>query len=138
MGAFLFLDEIAEVRKLESVTGFFTLRGTEEFLKDHFEGFPVMPGVLLLEALKQAASHLLLVSKSANGSMYRFLEARDLKFGKFVKPGDVLRIFARLVKEEGPAHFFEARADLVERTSKGSVLGKALSANFVLVSLLER
>ena len=63
---FGFIDKISEVEKDQSITAFFTLKGSEEFLQDHFEGFPVMPGVLLLESLKQAAT--LIIGGWANGA----------------------------------------------------------------------
>ncbi len=59
MSVFSFVDRIVEFKKNESLTAHFTLRGDEEFLEDHFNGFPVMPGVLLLEAVKQAAAAFL-------------------------------------------------------------------------------
>ena len=124
MTAFCFIDQVAEVKKGESLTAFYTLRGTEEFLQDHFEGFPVMPGVLLLESLKQAASRLVALSGGTPPPFFRLAKAEEVKFGQFVRPGSLLKIFVRKLKEEGRFVFFEGRIDLEKR--------KALSANLVL------
>lgn len=115
---------MAEVKKGESLTAFYTLRGTEEFLQDHFEGFPVMPGVLLLESLKQAASRLVALSSGIPSPFFRLARAEEVRFGQFVRPGSLLKIFVRKLKEEGRFVFFEGRIDLEKR--------KALSANVVL------
>ena len=100
-------------------------------MKDHFSEFPVMPGVLLLEVLKQAACVLLAQPGGGNGSsLYRLAEAGAVKFGKFVRPGSTLKAFVRLVRKEKTAYCFEGRLDLVR---EGSPQGKALSAEFRLV-----
>ena len=94
MDHFLFIDEVTELKKNESVTAFFKLKGSEEFLSDHFPGFPVMPGVLLLETLKQAAVRML-----PDGN-YRLKDVKNVKFGQFVKPGAELQVQAQLVSRE--------------------------------------
>ena len=131
MSAFSFVDKIAEVEKDQSITAFFTLKGGEEFLKDHFEGFPVMPGVLLLESLKQASSLMLGGWEKSESSDFRLDEVQEVKFGQFVRPGNLLRIAARVVKKEGQKVFLEGRMD---RKGEHNVsLGRALSASFSLV-----
>lgn len=128
MAAFGFIDGITELKKNESVTAFYTLKGTEEFLKDHFSGFPVMPGVLMFETLRQAASWLLAVSGDFEEPYFRAAGAENLKFGQFVRPGSRLEIFARLLRKQGDRRFFEGRIDLA-----GDSPRKALTADFTLV-----
>ena len=111
MTAFCFIDKVAEVKKRESLTALYTLKGAEEFLQDHFEGFPVMPGVLLLESLKQAASRLMGLSGESKPPFFRLARAEEVKFGQFVRPGNLLKIFVRQLKEEGCFVFFEGRID---------------------------
>ena len=130
MNVFCFIDRIAEIRKNESLTAFFTLKGSEEFLKDHFDGFPVMPGVLLLESLRQAASAFLVLSGDLEETFYRFSQVDAVKFGQFVKPGSVLKLWVHLLKKEGHEIFFEGRIDLL---SNGVFSGKALTVNFSLL-----
>lgn len=131
MGVFSFIDRIAEVEKDQSITAFFTLKGDEEFLKDHFEGFPVMPGVLLLESLKQAASLLLSGWEKSDPCSLRLDEVEEVKFGQFVRPGSLLRVVARVVGKKGPRIFVEGRMDLMGEHQVS--LGRALSASFSLV-----
>ncbi len=129
LSVFCFVDEVLEVKKNESLTASFTLRGDEEFLQDHFDGFPVMPGVLLLESLKQAASKLLEFSEVFKTAFFRLAAAEEVKFGQFVKPGNNLKIFVKLLKREETFVFLEGRIDLVSETASPK---KALTANFVL------
>lgn len=127
--SFSFLDKVAEVKKNEEVTAFFSLKGDEEFLKDHFEGFPVMPGVLQLEALKQAAVRLLSESQSQPVWTYRLTEARDVRFGQFVRPGSRLKIHVRLIRQNGAQASCTGRIDLMQ---DGAPAGRSLSADLEL------
>ena len=129
MGVFSFVEEVSELKKSQSITAFFTLKGTEEFLLDHFEGFPVMPGVLLLESLKQTAALLLDASGKGPGP-YRLTDAPLVKFGQFVKPGGCLRLWVSWVREEGDRVDFEGRANLMNGGTEGP---KALQAAFSLL-----
>lgn len=129
MSAFIFLDEILELVGNERLTATFTLKGDEEFLLDHFKDFPVMPGVLLLEALKQASSRLLVKTPGFSGPFFRLAEVSDVKFGQFVKPASRLEISTRLVETRERRATMEGRIDLV---SEGGSRRKALTASLVL------
>ena len=131
MSVFSFIDKVSEVEKGQSITAFFTLKGDEEFLLDHFDGFPVMPGVLLLESLKQAACALL-ADGSKNGSFYRLQAVHEVKFGQFVKPGSRFEIKVRRIRNEGDRIDFEGRARLIEAEAPGA---RVLQAEFSLVPL---
>ena len=131
MGIFCFIDSVSEVKKNESLTAFFMLKGNEDFLKDHFTGFPVMPGVLQLESLKQAATRLLWESM-AEKPHYRFQTIGSVKYGQFVKPGSLLKIFIRLLKKEHQISYFEGRIDLADGQQQ---VGRAILADFTLVGV---
>jgi len=64
----------------------------EEYLADHFPTFPVLPGVMMLEALTQAAGWLLHRRHNFAKSMAVLKEARNVKYGNFVSPGNFLRV----------------------------------------------
>lgn len=127
LSVFGFIDEVSEFKKDESLTAIYTLTGKEEFLKDHFKGFPVMPGVLLLETAKQAAASLLRLS-DGQGKQYRLKNAEEVRFGQFVKPGSKLKIFVRLLKNGSGTSDFDGRIDLAD-----APFGKALTATITLV-----
>ena len=128
MSVFSFIDQVLEVKKGQSITAFFTLEGTEEFLLDHFEGFPVMPGVLLLESLKQAAVRLLDASLK-DEKLYRLTKVPSVKFGQFVRPGSRLRISVDWVGEKEGRMDFKGRINLMNGNIEGP---KALQAVFSL------
>ena len=130
MSAFCFIDRVSELKPNESVTAIFYLKGDEEFLLDHFEGFPVMPGVLQLEMLKQAAFKLL-ESPGEPKKNYAMTAAQGIKFGQFIRPKDTLKATVRLIKNQNHQSSFEGRLDLIDSVS-GDFKGKAVSALFEL------
>ncbi len=75
----------------------------EEYLQDHFPDFPVLPGVMMLEAMVQAAREL--VSPKAPGMRLVLGQVRALKYGKFVRPGRAIRIEVTLNKIPGDGTF---------------------------------
>jgi 3-hydroxyacyl-[acyl-carrier-protein] dehydratase len=70
----------------------------EEYLADHFPSFPVLPGVMMLEAITQAAGWLLHVRNDFAKSIAVLKEARNVKYGHFVAPGNFLRVDVELLK----------------------------------------
>lgn len=126
MSAFSFVDEVSEVEKGQSITAFFTLKGSEEFLLDHFDGFPVMPGVLLLESLKQAACRLL---EQEGPGRYRLAAVKEVKFGQFVKPQSRFEMNVRLTGRRDGRVDFTGRAHLNEAGQRGA---RVLQAEFSL------
>jgi 3-hydroxyacyl-[acyl-carrier-protein] dehydratase len=77
----------------------------EEYLADHFPTFPVMPGVLMLQALVEAGAWLLRVTEDFRYSVIVLREARNVKYGTFLEPGKTLEVTAELVEnaEDGDA-----------------------------------
>lgn len=79
-----------------SITTIKMVSRSEEYLQDHFAGFPVLPGVFMIESLVQAARTLL----ERNGQQDRVVlgGVRAVKYGTFVKPGQLLRVQVELIK----------------------------------------
>jgi UDP-3-O-[3-hydroxymyristoyl] N-acetylglucosamine deacetylase / 3-hydroxyacyl-[acyl-carrier-protein] dehydratase len=73
----------------------------EPHFQGHFPGFPIMPGVLQLEAIAQVAGILLFVKEKQAGKPSYFMAANDVKWRKPVRPGDTLVIDVRLTKHRG-------------------------------------
>jgi 3-hydroxyacyl-[acyl-carrier-protein] dehydratase len=131
LSVFSFIDRVEDVHSDGSLTAYFTLTGNEEFLLDHFSGFPVMPGVLMLEALKQASRRYLEMAEGP-GTGWRLSHASGVKFGQFVRPGGTLRVTTRLSKSDAAQRHFEGRIDLLGPS--GETAGRALAAAITLSS----
>ena len=80
----------------------------EEYLGDHFPTFPVLPGVMMLEALTQSAAWLLHRRHRFAKSFAVLKEARNVKYGNFVAPGNSLRVEVDFMKETPAGASFKA------------------------------
>jgi 3-hydroxyacyl-[acyl-carrier-protein] dehydratase len=80
----------------------------EEYLADHFPSFPVLPGVMMLEALTQAAAWLMHRRSGFARSMAVLKEARNVKYGNFVAPGNHLRVEVEFLKQTEAGAGFKA------------------------------
>ncbi|MEM6365654.1 MAG: 3-hydroxyacyl-ACP dehydratase FabZ family protein [Planctomycetota bacterium] len=92
------LDRITELSPGKSIAAQRTLRPDEEYLEDHFPRFPVMPGVMMLEALHQAGVWLIRMSPHFDQSVVLLREARNVRFGDFLSPGETLDVEAEIIK----------------------------------------
>jgi 3-hydroxyacyl-[acyl-carrier-protein] dehydratase len=107
---FLLLDRILEVTQ-ESIVGLKNVTINEPFFQGHFPGEPIMPGVLIVEAMAQAGGILglsLLTDRKAN-AIY-FMGMDRVRFRKPVRPGDQLIIKVRLLKQKGTIFKMQAEA----------------------------
>lgn len=84
------LDRITALELGKSITAVKCLSLSEEYLKDHFPRFPVMPGVLMLESMFQASMWLVRATNEFEYSSVVLREGKSLKFQGFVQPGDSL------------------------------------------------
>ena len=112
---FSLIDKIDSLEPGKRIVASKSLSLAEEYLQDHFPNFPVMPGVLMLEALTQASAWLIRVSDDFAHSIVVLKEARNVKYARFVQPGQTLVITAEIIKEEG---------NLITLKAEGSVEGK--------------
>ena len=92
------IDRIDELVPGERIVAHKCLTMAEEYLDDHFPRFPVMPGVLMVETMTQAAAWLIRASEDFAHSIVVLREARNVKFADFVRPGQVLRVTAEVLK----------------------------------------
>src|SRR6476661_10041885 len=94
---FLLIDRIIDIQKGQSLHAVKNLSLSEEYLADHFPGFPVMPGVLMLEALTQAGAWLIRDMEDFAHSIILLKQAKTIKYGSFVEPGRQLELRVELV-----------------------------------------
>ena len=85
---FLLIDRITELEPHQSITALKNLSLAEEYLADHFPGFPVMPGVLMLETLIQAGGWLIRHAEDFAQSTIMLKEVRAIRYNNFVTPGN--------------------------------------------------
>ena len=88
---FHLVDRIEQVEPGKRIVTIKALSLAEEYLADHFPAFPVMPGVLMIEALVQSAAWLVRIEQDFAKSMVVLTGARNVKYTYFVKPGNILR-----------------------------------------------
>jgi 3-hydroxyacyl-[acyl-carrier-protein] dehydratase len=99
---FSLIDRVVELEPCVRITAVKTLTMTEEYLADHFPHFPVMPGVLMLEALTQAGAWLVRASEDFAHSIVVLKQANNVKYAQFLEPGQTLSVTAEILKfDEG-------------------------------------
>ncbi len=104
---FLFVDRIISLEKGKRATGLKNVTINDYFFKGHFPGRPVMPGVLIVEAMAQVGGVMMLAPEENRGKLAFFLAANNIKFRKTVVPGDqlILEVVAGKIKSKtGQVH----------------------------------
>lgn len=107
---FLLLDEVLELEPGSRVVARKTVREDEWYLAGHFPGRPIMPGVLMVEALAQAGAVAVLSEEENRGKLALFAGIDDLRFKRIVEPGDELILTCELETVRGPIGRGKARA----------------------------
>lgn len=110
---FLLVDRVLELNPGESIVAIKNVTINEPFFNGHFPQLPVMPGVLIVEAMAQAAGILgfkTLNKKPADGSLYLFAGADKVKFKRQVVPGDQLVLKVDYVSDRRNIWKFECKA----------------------------
>ena len=114
----LLLDEAELVG--DEAHGKITITGDEYFLQGHFPGNPVMPGVLIMEALAQTGAVAILSLPEHRGKTAYFAGIDKAKFKQMVRPGDTLELETTIIRSKGPVGVGEAIA-----TVNGKLAAKA-------------
>lgn len=107
---FLFLDEILELEPGKRAVAIKAVRAEEPHFQGHFPGHPIMPGVLIVEALAQAGAVAALSLPENKGKLVLFAGIDNVRFKRPVVPGDTLRLEVEMTRMRGPVGKGEARA----------------------------
>ncbi|HJN25359.1 MAG TPA: 3-hydroxyacyl-ACP dehydratase FabZ [Rhodospirillales bacterium] len=109
---FLMIDKITEVIPDVSAIGIKNVTINEPFFQGHFPGHPVMPGVLIIEAMAQTSGVLVIETMGAQseGKLVYFMSVDKARFRKPVTPGDTLSILVTKVQNRGPVWKFNGEA----------------------------
>lgn len=107
---FLLIDTIEELEPGKRAVGKKCVSYNEPFFAGHFPGEPVMPGVLILEALAQVGAVAILSCEDFKGKTAYFGAVNSAKFKRKVVPGDVLTLELEIIKQKGPIGVGSAKA----------------------------
>jgi 3-hydroxyacyl-[acyl-carrier-protein] dehydratase len=107
---FLLIDEVLELVPGERAVARKLVREDEWYLRGHFPGRPVMPGVLIVEAMAQTGAVAVLSEEENRGRIALFAGIDDTRFKRIVEPGDELQLECTLEKVRGPVGKGKARA----------------------------
>ncbi|WP_443637294.1 3-hydroxyacyl-ACP dehydratase FabZ [Candidatus Njordibacter sp. Uisw_058] len=112
---FLLVDRVTELNLGDSIVAYKNVTVNEPFFNGHFPDHPVMPGVLVIEAMAQAAGILgfkTMDKTPQDGSIYYFVGSDKLRFKRPVVPGDKLQLDATIVSEKRGIWKFDCRASV--------------------------
>lgn len=107
---FLLIDTIEELEAGVRAVGKKCVSMNEPYFQGHFPGNPVMPGVLIMEALAQVGAVAILTEAGSEGRLALFGGIKNARFKRQVRPGDVLELSCQLTARKGPVGFGTAEA----------------------------
>jgi 3-hydroxyacyl-[acyl-carrier-protein] dehydratase len=125
---FLLVDRIVEMQGTEKIVGLKNVTMNEPFFQGHFPGHPVMPGVLIVEAMAQAGAVAVLIEEENRGKIAFFAGIDDCRFKRIVAPGDTLTLTCEIDTVRGP----------IGRGKATAHVGDELAARGTLTFAVER
>lgn len=110
---FLLVDRVIEVEKGQRIVGYKNVTMNEDFFNGHFPGKPIMPGVIMIEAMAQLSGILGFVTEGtrpSDGIIHYLAGANNVRFKRPVVPGDQLRMESNLISSRHNIWKFQCRA----------------------------
>ncbi len=109
---FHLIDRITELQTGKLLRAYKNLALGEEYLADHFPGFPVMPGVMMLQTLVEAGSWLMRLSDDYAHSVIVLREVKNVKYGTFMEPGKQMQICVELAGQDDSTCTFKGKGEV--------------------------
>jgi 3-hydroxyacyl-[acyl-carrier-protein] dehydratase len=125
---FLLVDRVTECEPNKKIVGYKNVTVNEPFFQGHFPAEPIMPGVLILEALAQLGAIMVLRELKAEGQIVLFAGMDAVAFRRKVAPGDQLRLEAEVDKMRPPFGRFKTRATVDGELAAEAVMKFMLQA----------
>jgi len=110
------IDRVLD-RDESSLTAVKTVSAAEEYLGDHFPGFPILPGVMMLETLAQAGRYFASGSQDPPDRPLVISEVRNIRYGGMVRPGEALTVQVTLRKRDGHVYDFQGTGKVGEQVA---------------------
>jgi 3-hydroxyacyl-[acyl-carrier-protein] dehydratase len=126
---FLLLDEVTLIEPGVRVVARKRVREDEWYLAGHFPGRPIMPGVLMIEAMAQAGAVAVLSEEENRGKLALFAGIDDVRFKRIVRPGDELEVTCEVERLRGPVGRGKAKAAVDGELAVRGTLMFALTEN---------
>ena len=114
---FNLIDRIVDLEPGVRVATVKNLTMAEEYLAEHFPSFPVMPGVLMVEAITQSCAWLIRVNENFKNPVCLLKEASNVKFVQFLMPGKQMQIKCEQLDDDGRSAIFKAKGEIDGKTS---------------------
>ncbi len=107
---FLLIDRVTDMEQGKWARAVKCVTANEPFFQGHFPGRPIMPGVLIMEALAQTGAAAILSEEENRGRLVVFGGIKNCRFKRQVTPGDVLELYCELTERRGPVGYGKAVA----------------------------
>jgi 3-hydroxyacyl-[acyl-carrier-protein] dehydratase len=126
---FLMIDRVVDVVANERATGVKNVSINEPFFVGHFPGKPVMPGVLIIEAMAQSAAVLVVhtLGPESEGRLVYFMSVAEARFRKPVLPGDTIHVHVYKIRQRGSVWKFSSEAKV-----NGTLVAEAKFAAMIM------
>ena len=114
---FQLVDKVERIEPGKRIVTVKALSLAEEYLADHFPAFPVLPGVLMLEAMVESAAWLVRVAQDFSKSIVELCSVRNVKYANFVAPGNIMRCEVEVIELGPEVSKFKGAANVDGRTT---------------------
>jgi len=113
---FVLIDKLVKVQPGQSALATKSISLAEEYLADHFPTFPVLPGVLMVQAMTETSAWLVRLTQNFANSVILLSEAKNVSYGTFVSPGDTIEVLSQAIRIEDKISSFKTQCTIGSQT----------------------